>query len=76
MAPQVHSHFGKTLHSCKNYECLEPWLERQKNNKLGPHDTIRKVLKCKCLKCFHIVYLNMIYMTYDQKTGQELNYHP
>jgi hypothetical protein len=39
------------LHSCESCECLEPWLEREKNTKLGPHDTIKKFLKRRCLKC-------------------------
>jgi len=61
------------LHSCKNCECLEPWLERQTSTKLGPQDTIRMVLNCKCLKCPCIVHLNLICMSYDQKKGRESN---
>jgi hypothetical protein len=54
-------------------ECSEPWLERQANTKLGPQDTIKKVLKFKCLKCPHIVHLDLICISYDQKKGQESN---
>jgi hypothetical protein len=61
------------LHSCKSYKCLEPWLERQKNIKLGLQDTIRKVLKCKCLRCPFIVHLNLIFMSYDQDKRWESN---
>ncbi len=61
------------LHPCKNLECLEPWLEKQTSTKLGPYDTIGKVLKFKCLKCLHIVHLDLICMNYDQKKGQESN---
>jgi hypothetical protein len=57
------------LHSCKSYECLEPWLERQTNTKLGLQEVIRNILKRTCLKCLHIVHLDMICMHYDQKKG-------
>jgi hypothetical protein len=33
------------LHLCRNYKCLEPWLERQTSTKLSPHEAIRNVLK-------------------------------
>jgi hypothetical protein len=33
---QVHSHFGSYTRA-RVYKCLEPWLEGQKNTKLGPH---------------------------------------
>jgi len=59
---QVHSHFV----SCK---CSEPWLEVKKNTKWGRHDTIRNILKCRCLKCPRIVHLDLICMSYDQKKG-------
>ncbi len=36
-------------------------------HQIGPQDTIRKVLKHKCLKCLHIVYLDLICMSYDKK---------
>jgi hypothetical protein len=62
------------LHSCESYKCSEPWLERQKNIKLCPHDTIRKVLNPRWLKCPHIVHLNLICMSYDQKKGRESNW--
>jgi hypothetical protein len=64
------------LHSCRSLECLEPWLKRQTNTKLGPQDTIRKVLECGCLKCPLIVHLDLICMSYDQKKGQEFNFWP
>jgi hypothetical protein len=54
-------------------ECLETWLERQTSTKLGPQDTIRNVLKLKCLKCPHMVHLDLICMNYDKKKGQESN---
>jgi len=47
---QVHFHFG----SC---ECLKLWLEKKTNTKLGGHDTIRKVLKCRCLKPSHYSFI-------------------
>jgi hypothetical protein len=64
---QVHSHFG-------SYECLELWLERQTCTKLSPHDTIRKFLKFICLKSHHIVHLDLICMSYDQKNVHESNW--
>jgi hypothetical protein len=59
------------FHSCRSCECSEPWLERQRSTKLGPHDTIRNFLKFRCLKFPHIVHLDLIYMNYDQKKGWE-----
>jgi hypothetical protein len=69
---QVHSHFGITF-------VRESWMFKTlvgKTNKikLGPHDTIGKVLKCRCLKCPHIVHLYLICMNYDQKKGRESNW--
>jgi hypothetical protein len=46
----------------------------QKNTKLSSQDTIKKVLKCRCLKFPHIVYLNLICINYDQKKRQESNW--
>jgi len=48
-------------------------VEKEKNTKLGTHDTIRNFLKRKCLKCPRIVHLNLICLNYDQNKGQELN---
>jgi hypothetical protein len=62
------------LHSCKSCECSKPWLERQTSTKLGPHDTIKKFLKYRCLSYPHIVHLNMICIHYDQKKGWESNW--
>jgi len=61
------------LHSCGSPKWLEPCLDKQINTKLGPYDTIAKVLKCRCLKCPHIVCLNLICMSYDEKKGWESN---
>jgi hypothetical protein len=44
------------LHSCGSPEYSESWLKRQTSTKLGPQDTI---LKCRCLKCPHIVHFDM-----------------
>ncbi len=41
---------------------------------MGPHDTIKKVLKHKCLKFPHIVHLNLNCISYEQKKGQESNW--
>jgi hypothetical protein len=49
-------------------------VEKEKNTKLGPPDTIRKFLKRKCLKCPRIVHLDLICMSYGQKKGRELNW--
>jgi len=53
---------------------FKAFVEKGKKTKLSPHDTIRKVLKHKCLKCPHIVHLDLICMSYDQKKGRELNW--
>jgi hypothetical protein len=58
------------LHSYESCECLKPWLERKTSTKLGPQDTIRKVLKRRCLKCPRIIHLDLICMSYDQKMGE------
>ncbi len=47
---------------------------KAKKIKLGPQDTIKKVLKHKCLKCPRVVHLDMICMRYDQKKGRESNW--
>jgi hypothetical protein len=57
------------LNSCESPKCLEPWLEKKISTKLGPYDIIEKVLKFRCLKCLHIVHLNLICMSYDKKKG-------
>jgi hypothetical protein len=62
------------LHLCESCECSEPWLERQKNNRLNPQDTIRKVLKLKCLEFPYIVDLGIICVNYDKKKGWESNW--
>ncbi len=59
------------LHSCKSCESPKPWLERQTSTKLGPLNTIRKVLKHRCLKRPCIVHVDLICMSHDQKKGQE-----
>jgi hypothetical protein len=56
------------LHSCGSCKCLEPWLERKTSTELGPHDTIRKALKFRCFTCPCIVHLNVICMSYDQRS--------
>jgi hypothetical protein len=48
--------------------------KRKTNTKLAPKNTIRKVLKHKCLKCLCIAHLNLICMSYDQKKGCKSNW--
>jgi hypothetical protein len=43
-------------------------------DQIGPPNTIRKVLKHRCLKCPHIIHLNLICMNYDKKKGRESNW--
>jgi hypothetical protein len=62
------------LHLCKSCECLKPWLEGQTNTKLGPQNTIRKVLKHRWFKGPHIFHLNLICISYDQKKRWESNW--
>jgi hypothetical protein len=61
------------LYSFRSCKCLEPWLKRQKYTKLGLQDIIKKDLKCRWLKCPHIVHLNLICMSYDpRKDGSQI----
>jgi hypothetical protein len=65
--------------NCTDVGIINVWnlgWKGKKNNKLGPHDTIKKVLKCRCLKCLHIVYLDVMYMSYNKNKRQESNSHP
>jgi hypothetical protein len=55
-------------------EYSKPWLERKTSTKLGPHDTIKKFLKHRCLKSPCVVHLDLICMSYDFKKGQESNW--
>jgi hypothetical protein len=49
-------------------------IERANEHQFGPQDTIRKVLKHNYLKCFHIVCLNLKWMSCNQKKGWESNW--
>jgi hypothetical protein len=50
-------------------------IEKTKKHQIGPQDTIRKVLKRRCLKCpCIVVHLNQICLSYDQKKGWESNW--
>jgi len=70
---QMHSHFGSYTHEgVANVQSLG-W-KRKKNTKLGPQDTIKMVLKHKCLKCPHIVHLDLMCMNCDQKKGRKSNF--
>jgi len=61
------------LDSCGSPECLKPWLEKQTSTKLGPQDTIRKFLMCRCLKCLHIVHLDLIaWIMIKWKSGSQI----
>jgi hypothetical protein len=44
-------------------------VEKANKHQIGPLGHHWKVLKCKCLKCPHIVHLDLICMNYDQKKG-------
>ncbi len=58
----------------RSHKCSKSWLKRKKNTKLGPQNTIGKVLKCRCLKCPFIVPLNIKNMSYDQKKDRGSNW--
>jgi hypothetical protein len=62
------------LHLCKSPEYLKSWLKRKKNTKLGVQDIVGKVLKFRCLKCPHIVHLNLKCMSYDPKKSRDSNW--
>jgi hypothetical protein len=62
------------LHLGRGPKCSKSWLKRQTSTKLRPQSTIRKVLKCRCLKCLFIIHLNIRNMSYDQNKGWESNW--
>jgi hypothetical protein len=45
-------------------------VEKKSKYQIGPLDTIKKVLKCKYLKCPHIVHLNLKCMNYVKKKAK------
>jgi len=49
-------------------------VKKANKHQIKPQDTIEKVLKCRCLKCSHIIDLNLKCMSYDQKNGWESNW--
>jgi hypothetical protein len=61
------------LHLKGSCECSEPWLKRKTNAKLGPQDTIKNILKRRCLKCPHIVHLDLICIVMIKKKGGNQN---
>ncbi len=70
---QMHSHFGScTCVGVTNVQSLG-W-KGKKNTTLGLQDTIRKVLKCRCLRCLCIAHLNWICMNDDQDKKWESNW--
>jgi len=70
---QMHSHFESCIRArVVNVQNLG-W-KRQTSTKLSHQETIKKVLKLRCLKCLCIVHLNLICMSYDQKKKWESNW--
>ncbi len=66
---EVHSHFGNyTRAKLRMFIAL---VGKANNHQIGPMETIKNVLKCRCLKCPCIVHLDVIGMSYDQKKRQE-----
>jgi hypothetical protein len=53
---------------------FEALIRRQTSTKLGPHDTIKFFLKCRCLRCPRIVHLDLNCMSYDQRKGRKSNW--
>jgi hypothetical protein len=55
-------------------------VSKANKHQIEPHDTIRKVLKHKCLKCLFIVHLDLICINYDQKkvwkSNWEIDFRP
>jgi hypothetical protein len=65
---QIHSHFRSYIHvRVSNVQSLNFF---KKNSKLGLQNTIRKILKYRCLNCLHIIHLDLKCMSYDRKKGQ------
>jgi len=72
MIPKCIATLGITF--VKDLWMFRALVGKVKNTKLGPHDTIRKALKLRCLKCPRIVHLYLIRMSYDQMKGWESNW--
>jgi hypothetical protein len=50
------------------FRIFKTLVEKTNKHQIGPQDTIGKVLKCRCLKCFCIIHLNLKFcMNYDEK---------
>jgi hypothetical protein len=61
------------LHSCESYECLKPWLERQTSTKLGPQDTIKKILKRRCLKALALfIWTQFAWVMIKRRGGNQI----
>jgi len=67
MTPKCIPSLGVAL--MKEFQMFRTLVGKEKNTNLIPQGTIRKILKCRCLKCPFIVHLDLICMSYDQKKG-------
>jgi hypothetical protein len=55
-------------------QMFKPLVRKANKHQIWPHDAIGKILNFRCVKCLHIVHLNLICMSYDQKKGRESNW--
>jgi hypothetical protein len=58
----------------RKFQIFKALVEKPNKHQIGPIGYHRKVPKCRCLKCSHIVHLDLKCMNYDQKKGQESNW--
>jgi hypothetical protein len=65
MIPKCTPTLGDAL--MRKLQMFRALVEKTNKHQLGPHDTIKNLLKQKCLKFPCIVHLYMICMSYDIK---------
>jgi hypothetical protein len=72
MTPKCAPTLGVAL--VRELQMFKALVVKENKYQLGPQETIRKVLKHRCLKCYRIVHLDLVYMSYDQNKGRESNW--
>jgi hypothetical protein len=72
MTPKCIPILGVTF--VRELQMFRTLVGKANKHQIGPQDTIKKVLKHRCVKCSLIVHLDPICMGYDKKKGQESNW--
>jgi len=70
---QVHFHFGSCIRAGLVYVHNLVWKGKWTSN-WAPRTPLKRVWSVDALKCSHIVHLDLICMSYDQKKGWESNW--